>query len=391
MLIDIRQQQAGIAPDRDPVRAPVTADGPARQRLARVPLSLSMMKHASGGEALHHPSGQGVREPGLVGAHGLGVPFGAVWIVDGHEGRLAAHGEAHVGGAQLRIDRLAERVDAGPFLVGVRFGDLRLLAESMNRHHDLEGLLDPVVVRGRREREGTADRGRRLGIGRAGQGDVALAAEQTAGRVHSHPAGAGKEDLRPRVQVGDVLGDAGWPLQRFDIGLELDRISRGEARREPQVTEQLTQQPREVAARAVASRQRLLGGQDARLHPDVVAQQIVNPGVDIDQHVDRATPWPRIHRTRMLDLLGQQWPEGESLEIRRELTAQRRRISPGQHLGPFLQEEVEGIDDRQLGYQIDLHLQDLRRLGEYQARLVVPEGVLLPVHEVQRRTDLEGI
>ena len=42
------------------------------------------------------------------------IPFRRFQIVDGDEGRLAAHGQAHVAGLQIGIDLLAEPVEARP-------------------------------------------------------------------------------------------------------------------------------------------------------------------------------------------------------------------------------------------------------------------------------------
>ncbi len=52
-------------------------------------------------QALHQVGG----EPALRRADGGGVPLGAVHVVDRHEGRLAAHRQAHVAGRELAIDR----------------------------------------------------------------------------------------------------------------------------------------------------------------------------------------------------------------------------------------------------------------------------------------------
>jgi hypothetical protein len=75
------------------------------------------------------------------------------------------------------------------------------------------------------------------------------------------------------VQVGEVdLGAAG-AVQRLDVGLQLDQVARHEARRQPQVAQQLHQQPAGIAAGAAdALRQRLLG----RLHAGFHADQVVD-------------------------------------------------------------------------------------------------------------------
>ena len=51
-------------------------------------------------------------------------------------------------------------------------------------------------------------------------------------------------------------------------------------------------------------------------------------------------------------------------------------------LGVFLHEEIERVDHRHLGDQVDLDRKLARLLQEHQPRQVVAEGVLLPVDEV---------
>ena len=142
-----------------------------------------------------------VGEPPLGRADGGDVPFGRFEIVHRHEGRLAAHGQAHVLRGEVGVDPLAQRVHGRPDLVGERLGDPRRLGDAGDGHVEAElglGRLDApeigaaeLVVRGRGER------------------DVALAGEQPRGRVQADPAGARQVDLGPGVQVGEVRRGAG--------------------------------------------------------------------------------------------------------------------------------------------------------------------------------------
>ena len=102
---------------------------------------------------------------------------------------------------------------------------------------------------------GVRPRDRRGGerIGRAGQRDVALAGEQPRGRVEADPAGAGKVDLGPGVQVGEVGFGPRGAVERCDVGLELDQVSRDEPGGQAELPQDLHQQPGRVAARAAAA------------------------------------------------------------------------------------------------------------------------------------------
>ncbi len=89
-------EQFGVGPDRIAVVAPEAGQRPARQLLARVPLALSVVQQAAGRVACLELVQQHRREAALGRSHRVGIPFGAVAVVDRDEGRLAAHGQAHV-------------------------------------------------------------------------------------------------------------------------------------------------------------------------------------------------------------------------------------------------------------------------------------------------------
>ena len=72
-------------------------------------------------------------------------------------------------------------------------------------------------------------------VGGAGQRDVALAGEQPRGRVETHPARSGKVDLGPGVQVGEVVLRPRRAVERGDVRLELDQVSRDEPGRQPEL------------------------------------------------------------------------------------------------------------------------------------------------------------
>ena len=306
-------------------------------------------------------------------------PLLAFHVVGRHEGRLAAHREPHVARAQIRVDALAERVDARPRAVVVGLRDARILAHALYAHRELE--LDLAVL------DAAADRCGRRRIGARGERDVALGGEHARGGIESDPARAGEIGLGPRVQVGEVALGAGGALERTLVGLELDQISRHEARGEAELAQQLHEQPRAVAARARAAFERLLGGLHAWLHADQVPDLRGELAVQVDQEVDGAA-------RRAVDgreTLREQRPRGHDLAERSQLALEPRLVLERKPLGRGLEEEIERILHRELGDQVDFERELAHLLGEHDPREPVRLRILLPVHEVGLRCDAQRI
>ena len=218
-----------------------------------------------------------------------------------------------------------------------------------------------------------------------------LAGEEAARRVEADPPGTGEKRLRPRVQVDHVALHARWAVQRLLVGPELNRISGHEARRESEVAQRLDEQPREVSARAVTAHERLFRREDAGLHADVVAKRPLHVTIQVDEDVDDPAPRRGDAGTRRLDELGKLRPEAPGLEVRQEVVLQERRVGEREVFRVLLEEKVERVRDRQLGHQVDLDHQLLRRFREHQPGLVVAERILLPVDEVIARLDPECV
>ena len=145
-------------------------------------------------------------------------------------------------GGKIGVDAFAERIERGPGVIGERRGDARLLGDALDAHVEEEG-------DGRRLDQAGDRRGRAV-MRRRRDRHVAFGAQQSRGRVEADPAGAGKIDFGPGVQVGEVLRGAGRTVERFHVGLELDEIAGNETRGQADVAENLHQQPRRVAAGA---------------------------------------------------------------------------------------------------------------------------------------------
>ena len=209
--------QVGVLPDRPAVLAPVQGEGPARQALAGIPLALAVMQHAAGGEAVPKAANQRVGEAPLGRADRGDVPFGRFEVVDRDEGRLAAHGQAHVLRGEIRVDALAEPVHRRPDLVRERLGDARGFSHAADRH--LVGELDLGRFGEPRDRRGG------VVVGGGHQRDVALAGEQAGGGIETDPAGARQVDLGPGVEIGEVGAGAGRPVDGGGVGHELDQVA----------------------------------------------------------------------------------------------------------------------------------------------------------------------
>ena len=69
---------------------------------------------------------EALREAALGGAERVGVPLGALAVVHRHEGRLAAHGQAHVREREAR--HLDEAVEEGEPVMGAE--DFAFMLES---------------------------------------------------------------------------------------------------------------------------------------------------------------------------------------------------------------------------------------------------------------------
>ena len=132
-----------------------------------------------------------------------------------------------------------------PLLVAVRLRDARRLDDAPHAHLVLERRLAFL------DRAG--DRRGAHGMRRARERDVPFAREQARRRIETDPAGARKIRLAPRVQIGEVAIGARRPVERLHVGDELNQVTRHEAARDPEMPQNLHEQPTGVAARARAA------------------------------------------------------------------------------------------------------------------------------------------
>ena len=258
----VRRDERGIFPHRLAVFAPVYADGPARQRFARIPLALAVEDQGAGGKALLEPPRQLLGERPFFQRQCGDVPFQPLHVVDGHKCRFTALCQTHVACNEFGIYLFAEAVDVRPLDWRIRLGDARVFMDAGDRHGEIKLCFARIDC---------ADDG--CGAGRrrrAGERNVAFAGQQSGGRIEANPARARYVGLSPRMQIGKVMGRPGRAIERLDIGSELNKIARDETRGHAAVAQQLHQQPAAVAARSTGQRECLLAGLHARFHPHQV-------------------------------------------------------------------------------------------------------------------------
>ncbi len=180
------------------------------------------------------------------------------------------------------------------------------------------------------------------------------------------------------MEIGEIGLRADRAVERFHIRRELDQVTRHEPRREPEVAENLHHQPRAVATRAGLVRERLLRRLHPRLHADQVADGALEIAIDVGEEV--------VRRSRAAVDRGHILREARAgrrdIEIGPELLLQHRVVGERPLRRALLDEEVEGIDDRHIGDEVDGDGEDVRLLGEHDAGEEVAVRVLLPVDEV---------
>lgn len=410
--------QVDVVPDRHAVLAPVAGERPARQRFAGVPLALAVVEQAAGGEARAQALEQRAGEQTLRGTDRGGVPLGAIHVVHADKGGFATHRQAHVADGQAGVDLMAERVDGRPLLRRVGQGDARGFEHAFDVHLVVELHLAGI--------DEAADRCGADRIGRGGERQVALAGQQARGGIEADPAGPGQVDLAPGMQVGEVTFRAGRTVERFHIGLELDQVAADKARGETQMTEELHEQPGGVATGTAGELEGLFRRLHAGLEPDRVADLLGESRIELHEEIHRAratrvleepglTGWFGQDAMRMrvggfrvghrrvgqsaaeqvvadLPQQGREARRGGQATVKGfEFVREGGVVPEGEVLGLGFQEEVEGIEHRHLGDEIDLDAEFAGGFGKDEAGEVVRLRILLPVEEVFFGRDLQRV
>ena len=149
----------------------------------------------------------------------------------------------------------------------------------------------------------------------------------------------------------------------------------------------LHHQPRRIATRSATQRERLFGSLYARLHADQIPNLALQSLIDLNEEIVGGTPNSpqRLHQFQKL------WSGRQRFEIRHQLTSQRRVVHERNCLGARLDEEIERIDHRQVGDQIDFDREAACLLREHQAREIIAVRVLLPIEKVLARLNLQRV
>jgi len=122
------------------------------------------------------------------------------------------------------------------------------------------------------------------------------------------------------------------------------------------------------------------------LHADDVAHHRRHLRVQRHHHVHRALVFVLRHR---FEQFLQQRPGRFGTAINLQIGAQLGRVVERPGLRRLLHEEIERVVDRHVGHEVDLDLQLPHRLGKDESGLPVAIGILLVVHEVPSRRDLQ--
>ncbi len=378
-ILTFLSDEIGIAPDGLAVLAPIEREGPAWQGFARIPLALTIMQEAVGGKALAQFADEDIRLLPLGRADGASVPFLGFEIVDGDEGRLAAHGEAHILCDERAIDGFAKRIQLFPAFIRKGLGDARMFGNA--RHPHVEGEFGIGLA------EIAAGDRRCVAIMRGGrQGNMAFAGQKPRCRVKTDPAGTRQIDFRPGMQIGEIHFRTGRSIERLQIRRELNEIAGDEAGGQPETAQHLHQKPAGIAAGALARQKRFFRGLHAGLHADDVTDGLLKLGIDADDHIDGRLAG------RLVDGGHQRIEERAGLfrlAVDRQIVLQRFRIVEGPFGGAFFDEEIEGIIDRHIRNEIDLDLELGDRIGKDEAGLEVAVRILLQIDEMIGGRDLQ--
>ena len=211
--------------------------------------------------------------------------------------------------------------------------------------------------------------------------------EQAGGGIEADPAGAGQIHFAPGMQVGEIHLGAGRAVEGFDVGGQLDQIARHKSRRQAQVTQQLHQQPRRIPAGTGGVFQGEFRSLYARFHADQVAdiggQTLIQAYQKIHRRQRRAVDSRQIR--------GESRGQRQCFQVRRQLALLIGGVAERDFFGVGFQEEIERIEYRHLGDQVDFDAQFVSFFRKHQTRQVIALGVLLPIDEVLFRQHLQRV
>ncbi len=254
-----------------------------------------------------------------------------------------------------------------------------MFGDPVDPHVEIE--IDIGEARQARNRRGVAI------VRRRGKRNVTFRGQQARGRIEPDPAGAGQVHLGPGVKIGEVVVRAGRPVERDQIGLQLNEIAGHEAGRQAQVAENLHEKPARIPARARTALECLLRRLHPRFHADEILDFARKAPVEIDHEIDGAPGRP-------IDPAQEGLKPGSGVlgrAVDDEIGPKVFGIFERPGLRAFLDEEIERIVDRHVGDDVDLDLQFVDEIREDVAREPVAVRILLMVHEMVGGRNLQRV
>ena len=287
--------------------------------------------------------------------------------------------QAHIQSRQIGIDLTTHRINFDPGLITVWLGHTRRFPDAGHLHAVLE-LTFAFIKR-------TGHRRSRPRVGRTSYRNMPFASEQARGRIQPDPAGARQIHFAPGVQVGEIDFRARGAVERFDIGRQLDQVAGHKAGCQPQVTQDLHEQPGRITARTRALGQRFFWRLHTRFHADGVANVLLQTLIQPHQKIDRADflMWDRRE-------IGAEFRRGRQAgTIRLQFMRLLGGIRKWKNFRFRLQEEIEGVMHGHFGDEIHFDPKIGRLLREDHACQIIGLRVLLPVNEVLTRHHPHGV
>lgn len=153
------------------------------------------------------------------------------------------------------------------------------------------------------------------------------------------------------------------------------------------MTEQLNKEPGGVAAGTGPERERFFRRLNTRFHPDEVLDVTPEPLVQLDEESGGASRG----EVDGFDEFCEPGTRGESFEKGLEVLGERGVILKGKFFGVFFDKEIEGIDDGQIGGQMDGDFKALGLFRDDQAGEIIAERILLPIEKMLRRGEFERV
>ena len=149
----------------------------------------------------------------------------------------------------------------------------------------------------------------------------------------------------------------------------------------------MNQQPGGIAAGAFAFGERLFRRPHAGFHAYNVGNAFGDQLVKGDKLVDIAQFLAR----NAVDQRLQQWAGRLQAAERGEFFGQDRIVGERPALGVGFEKEVEGVDRRHVGDEVDGDVEAVHLFGEHDAGHEIALGILKPVQEVRLRFDLQRV